>query len=156
MVQSYVTLPQKCTDLLCQHSFAICLILYTHCPTLEYVQPNILLQLSMFGPMSIRTSGGLSYTFTAKEPRFTGTRSTITLPDAQFDQVHIDLVGPLPTSQGYTYILTCIDQFTHWPEAIPILDITAEGKPNSLNRCTAFGIAGYSNCIKRRPSVYSS
>lgn len=51
--------------------------------------------------------------------------STFPKPNARFDVVHIDLVGPLPTSQGYTYLLTCIDRFT-WPEAIPLTAITAE------------------------------
>jgi hypothetical protein len=48
------------------------------------------------------------------------------LPATRFLHIHIDLVGPLPTSAGYTYCLTAVDRFTRWPKAIPILGITAK------------------------------
>ena len=53
-------------------------------------------------------------------------------PDARFDHIHIDLVGPLQPSQGFTYLLTCVDRFTRWPEAIPLRDCTAESTAHGL------------------------
>ena len=51
---------------------------------------------------------------------------TFASTDARFDHVHIDLVGPLPPSNGYTYLFTCVDRFTRWPVAVPITNIRAE------------------------------
>ncbi|UYV61860.1 hypothetical protein LAZ67_1006870 [Cordylochernes scorpioides] len=53
-------------------------------------------------------------------------------PDGRFSHVHIDLVGPLPPSENYRYIFTCVDRFTRWPEALPIQDNTAKTVANAF------------------------
>ena len=52
--------------------------------------------------------------------------SSFPTPDARFDVIHINFVGPLPSSQRFTYLLTCIDCLTCWLEAIPFNYITEE------------------------------
>ena len=50
----------------------------------------------------------------------------------RFDDIHIDLVGPLPPSQGFTYLFTIVDRFTRWPEAIPLTDTSAASCARAL------------------------
>uniref|UniRef100_A0A669CLV2 Gypsy retrotransposon integrase-like protein 1 n=1 Tax=Oreochromis niloticus TaxID=8128 RepID=A0A669CLV2_ORENI len=46
------------------------------------------------------------------------------IPGRRFDHVHVDLVGPLPQSQGFTHLLTVVDRTTRWPEAVPLASTT--------------------------------
>ena len=37
------------------------------------------------------------------------------VPHGRFDHINVDLVGPLPRSQGFTHLFTIVDRFTRWP-----------------------------------------
>ncbi len=51
----------------------------------------------------------------------------IAVPDRRFSHLHVDLVGPLPTSQeGYSHLLTVIDRSSRWIEAIPMVSTSAQ------------------------------
>ena len=55
-------------------------------------------------------------------------------PDHRFAAVHVDLVGPLPVSQGKKYIFTMIDRFSRWIEAVPLATMTAADCASALLR----------------------
>ena len=50
---------------------------------------------------------------------------TFACPDARFRHVHIDIVHLTP-SRGFSYLLTCVDRYSRWFEAVPLKDLSAE------------------------------
>ena len=51
---------------------------------------------------------------------------TFDVPDKRFSHCHVDIVGPLPESDGYRYILTIIDRTTRHLTALPVKEPSAE------------------------------
>ncbi|GFO02726.1 Pol polyprotein [Plakobranchus ocellatus] len=66
----------------------------------------------------------------------------IPVPSRRFSHLHIDLVGPLPPSEGCTHLLTIIDRTSRWPEVIR-LSGTSSTKALIRNWISRFGVPLY-------------
>ena len=65
---------------------------------------------------------------TRKNPKQKHRRPMTLWPSSEpFYHVSVDIMGPLPVSKGYKYILMIGDNFSRWFEAVPLVDITAQG-----------------------------
>jgi transposase InsO family protein len=51
--------------------------------------------------------------------------AAIPVPVHRFHHIHIDIVGPLPLSHGFSHLLTIVDRCSRWPEALPLSSTTA-------------------------------
>jgi hypothetical protein len=69
--------------------------------------------------------------------------------------IYVDIVGPLPPSQGFAHIFTMIDRTTRGAEAVPLSSITASACADSL--CSTwiarFGVA-HTNHIRQRHTIH--
>ena len=67
------------------------------------------------------------------------------VPAKCFVWSHIDLVGPLPQSCGFTWIMTIIDRTTRYLEAIPLRDATAQTVADAylLHWVAKFRVSGH-------------
>ena len=47
------------------------------------------------------------------------------VPDQRFSAIHLDVVGPLPVSEGQRFLLTILDRTSRWLEAYPMASATS-------------------------------
>ena len=45
--------------------------------------------------------------------------------DKRFSFIHLDVVGPLPESEGFTYLLSVYDRCSRWFDALPLRSATS-------------------------------
>jgi hypothetical protein len=81
--------------------------------------------------------------------------SSIPVPASGFSRLHVDLVGPLPTSsEGWSYLVTIIKRLTIWLEAIRLHDVSLyRGSPSTLDHKVRS--PGHHHLQKRKPVCFS-
>ena len=64
------------------------------------------------------------------------------VPDQRFSHCHIDVVGPLPESNGFKYLLTTMDRTTRFLLALPLRDTSAKSCSEAflLHHVAMFGV----------------
>ena len=65
--------------------------------------------------------------------------------------MHLDLLGPLHASQGFSYLLTMIDRTSRWLEAVPLSSITSESCAQAFisTWVSRFGVPSILTLVRR-------
>ena len=60
--------------------------------------------------------------------------TAITRPSESFEIVHVDIIGEIfpHSSSGHAYVLIMVDQYSRWPEAVPLRKLTAKATCEAL------------------------
>ena len=136
--RSRVTYPLADPDLSSQtHGNAPCLMLYTTSHTRQSEQRNNWSRLSLYDlAYGSKSASGRKLVFVVNRPKYI---------DTLRPHIHVDIMGPLPPSQNYRYLLTVVDRFTRWPEAIPLVDAqtTTCSKALALHWIARFGVPAW-------------
>ena len=61
-------------------------------------------------------------------------KQTSTAISGRFKQFYVDIIGPWPSAQGYKHLLSFMDGYTKYPEAIPLKNITTDSVMEVLCR----------------------
>ena len=65
-------------------------------------------------------------------------------PSDRFAVLHVDIIGPLPESDGCRYAFTIVDRLTRYPDAIPMQDATSQ----SCARALLEWISRFGMCVR--------
>jgi cleavage and polyadenylation specificity factor subunit 1 len=104
--------------------------------TQRYFWPKMNSQINKWSQECVRCQRSKIHRHTKTIPH------KINIPHGRFEHIHIDLVGPLPISNGYRYLLTAIDRNTRWPEVYPLKDTSTNTIVDTLERefVSRFGV----------------
>ena len=80
----------------------------------------------------------------------------ISVSSEKFRDIACDIVGPLTDSNGFRYILTIVDRYSGWLEAVPIVEATINSALRALiqNWICRYGIPN--SLITDRGSIFTS
>ena len=62
-------------------------------------------------------------------------------PNKKVSHIHVDIVGPLPVPDGYSYLLSIICRFTRHVELVALGDVTATECANAFLLLWVEGLA---------------
>jgi len=80
----------------------------------RYVWPNLASEVAELARSCMSCQRAKVHTHLKLQPE------KMLVPARRFQHIHVDLVGPLPASHGFTHLLTVLDRSTRWLEAIPL------------------------------------